>query len=249
LAWQDTGLALCRSRSKLKRESVGSHDSMPTDAALSEPGGTIRSLSELWWSSAGAGYLRMCRDDLRGALAHDREKHGTPLGSCDGLERQLALLRKWAGKRGLLLGPKLFEWRIKGGREHYLIQTREVLQRVIKVTIGPEFGFYPCCFPRQQFRDVCNWFSTRVATPLEYLERLIVLNELYPRCETQLLGLVDRVESLHAVTAQLIARGRPASTNEIARWQGDIEGNAGCFCAGPMFCDGRVRRIAADCAL
>lgn len=86
---------------------------------------------------------------------------------------------------------------------------------MIKVTLGPEFGYYPCCFPRQQFRDVCNWFSTRKATPLEYFERLLLLNELYPRCETQLLAFVDRGESLHAVTAQLIARGRPATVNEI----------------------------------
>lgn len=107
---------------------------------------------------------------------------------------------------------------IKGGREHLLVQSRILLQRLAKITIGPEFGYYPCCFPSQQWRDVCNWFSTRKASALEYFERLLLLNELFPRGDTQLLGFTDRDESLHAVTAQLIARGRPAGIGEIVAW-------------------------------
>jgi hypothetical protein len=45
---------------------------------------------------------------------------------------------------------------IKGGREHSLVQRRDYLDGIIKVTIGPEFGFYPCCFPRVMYRDVCH---------------------------------------------------------------------------------------------
>ena len=134
------------------------------------------------------------------------------------MEQQVAFLRRWAREQGILVEAALFEPRIKGGREHYLVKTPEFLQRLIKVTIGPEFGYYPCCFPRQQFRDVCNWFSTRTATPLEYCERLLLLNELFPRCETQLIGLVDRGDSLHAVTAQLIARGHPAAHHRMIAW-------------------------------
>lgn len=114
---------------------------------------------------------------------------------------------------GVILEP-----RIKGGREHFLVQSRTLLLGVIKVTIGPGFGYYPCCFPSQQWRDVCHWFSTRKATPLEYFERLLLLNEIFPRCDTQLLGFMDRGESLHAVTAQLIARGRPAEIGESVAW-------------------------------
>ncbi len=115
---------------------------------------------------------------------------------------------------------------IKGGREHLVVQSRILLQRLAKITIGPGFSYYPCCFPNQQWRDVCNRFSTRKATALEYFERLLLLNELFPRGDTQLLGFTDRDESLHAVRAQLIARGRPAAIGEMVVW---LTGEGSCF--------------------
>ena len=109
---------------------------------------------------------------------------------------------------------------VKGGREHFLVQRRDYVDRLIKVTIGPEFGFYPCCMPKAMYRDVCHWFSTAEALPLHYLRRLLLLNELFPRCDTRLVGFVSRGSMLHAVTTQLIAQGRPAEERygEIRHW-------------------------------
>ena len=107
---------------------------------------------------------------------------------------------------------------VKGGREHDLVQTREYLDRIVKVTIGPEFGFYPACLPKSRYRDVCHWFTTVEGMPLPYLRRLLLLNELFPRCHTRLVGFIATKDRLHAVTAQLIAQGRPASLAEISTW-------------------------------
>lgn len=107
---------------------------------------------------------------------------------------------------------------VKGGREHDLVQTRDYLDRIVKVTIGPEFGFYPACLPKSRYRDVCHWFTTVEGTPLQYLRRLLLLNELFPRCHTRLAGFILTKDRLHAVTAQIIAQGRPASLAEISTW-------------------------------
>jgi hypothetical protein len=107
---------------------------------------------------------------------------------------------------------------VKGGREHSLVQTRDYLSRIVKVTIGPEFGFYAACLPQSQYRDVCHWFTTVEALPSQYFRRLLLLNGLFPRCHTRLAGFVWSGTRLHAVTAQLIAQGRPASLHEITSW-------------------------------
>lgn len=109
---------------------------------------------------------------------------------------------------------------IKGGREHLLIRTPRYLERLLKVTIGPEFGFYPCCHPRWAYRDVCHWFSTMEGQPNQYFRRLRLLNELFPRCNTRLVGFVSREKQLHPVTSQLIAQGRPANDaiGEMRSW-------------------------------
>ena len=45
-------------------------------------------------------------------------------------------------------------------------------------------------------------------------------NELFPRCDTRLVGFVSRGATLHAVTTQLIAQGRPAEDRygELRDW-------------------------------
>lgn len=130
------------------------------------------------------------------------------------------MLHDWATKSNLMISSDDLAPIVKGGREHSLIQQRDYLARLIKVTIGPEFGFYPCCLPKARYRDVCHWFSTMEALPLQYLRRMLLLNELFPRCDTRLVGFVARGATLHAVTTQLIAQGRPAEDRhgELRDW-------------------------------
>jgi hypothetical protein len=63
-----------------------------------------------------------------------------------------------------------------------------------------------------------NWFSTETGLPSQYFQRLRLLNQLFPTCETQLAGFVSRPDSLHAITAQRIAWGHPADANRISSW-------------------------------
>lgn len=169
-----------------------------------------RLLQACWLDSIGSF--------LQSALEHDRTQHGTSDGTSDRLEQEVALLKEWAVQNDALLPESAVEPRVKGGREHALIKSSAYPERVLKITIGPEFGYIPVCHPKRQFRDVCHWFSTETGLPSQYFQRLRLLNELFPRCETQLAGFVSRRESLHAITAQRIAWGQPADANRISSW-------------------------------
>jgi hypothetical protein len=167
--------------------------------------------------SSGEDCLRAACDGLRRALGDGREEHGAAFDP-DELGRQIAGLHAWAAQAGLLIPAADLPPLVKGGREHSLVQTRDYLSRIVKVTIGPEFGFYAACLPQSQYRDVCHWFTTVEALPSQYFRRLLLLNGLFPRCHTRLAGFVWSGTRLHAVTAQLIAQGRPASLHEITSW-------------------------------
>lgn len=156
--------------------------------------------------------------DVAGGIAGDAgEEHGAASFSSDRLEQQVAVLREWADRAGLLFDANLLSKRLRGGREHHLVDPQTESDRLVKVTIGPEFGFYAACLPKSQYRDVCHWFTTVEALPSQYFRRLLLLNELFPRCHTRLTGFVWSGR-LHALTAQLIAQGRPAALQEITAW-------------------------------
>lgn len=162
-------------------------------------------------------WLQPAYDVACGATGHVGEEHGRAPDPDHGLA-QIEALGKWARQAGLVFEAEPFPNRLKGGREHWLVDPLETSDRIVKVTIGPEFGFYPACLPKSRYRDVCHWFTTVEGTPLQYLRRLLLLNELFPRCHTRLAGFIVTKDRLHAVTAQLIAQGRPASLAEISTW-------------------------------
>jgi len=182
----------------------------PTSARFEEG-----SLQQRLLQSSRVDLLRAAYDGLRRAVGHGREEHGRTFDS-DELGRQVAALREWAAEADFLISEQNLPRIVKGGREHDLVQSRECLDRIVKVTIGPEFGFYAACLPKSRYRDVCHWFTTVEGTPLQYFRRLLLLNELFPRCHTRLAGFIATEKRLHAVTAQLIAQGRPASLAEIS---------------------------------
>ncbi len=178
-----------------------------------------RSLYQRLVANDAIDWLKAAHDVLRGAVGNDRTQHGAAFDTRE-LGREVEVLRNWAAESGLLVEPTELDVIIKGGREHSLVRRRDYIDRIIKVTIGPEFGFYPCCIPRAAYRDVCHWFSTIEGMPLQYFRRLLLLNELFPRCDTRLVGFVSRGQEFHAVTSQLIARGRPANdgVGEMRNW-------------------------------
>ena len=178
-----------------------------------------RSLYQRLFCSDAIDWLQSAYDVARGVAGDAGAQYGTSLDPSE-LGRQVTALKAWAEQCGLVIDQALLPQQIRGGREHHLFDPVMPSERLLKITIGPEFGFYPCCIPRATYRDVCNWFSTVEATPAQYVRRLLLLNELFPRCHTRLVGFVSRDQSLHAITSQIIAQGRPAadSVGEIRDW-------------------------------
>jgi hypothetical protein len=158
-----------------------------------------------WNGLLNSGWLNNVAGLFRSPLEYDRAQHGTSDGNRQRLEQEVALLLEWAHQNAALLPESAVEPRVKGGREHTLVKCPSYQERLLKITIGPEFGYIPVCFPKRQFRDVCHWFSTDTGLPSQYFQRLCLLNERFPRCDTQLAGFVSRDASLHAITAQRIA--------------------------------------------
>ena len=192
---------------------------MDAQRSISSTDPAKRSLYQRLVEGGSADCLRAAYDVARSVASDAGTEHGAPFDPSE-LGRQVEALREWASADGLLIRPEDLPLQNKGGREHNLMEPLVLSDRLIKVTIGPEFGFYPCCFPKAMYRDVCHWFSTTQGMPLQYLRRMLLLNELFPRCDTRLVGFVSRGSTLHAVTTQLIAQGRPASdkTGEMRNW-------------------------------
>ena len=59
--------------------------------------------------------------------------------------------------------------------------------------------------------------ALRGAMPLEYLDRLLLQNEVFGD-EIELLGLIDKRQAMHVVTAQPVIRGDSTPPGEIARF-------------------------------
>lgn len=148
---------------------------------------------------------------LRGILPAGGGASGTP-----SLARQKEGLAQWARGLGLLLNadeiaPKL----LKGGQEHEFYREGD---RVIKVTCGGVFGFSPgielaLVSSSQDARRFHLW----EATPIEYLERLRLLNELVPGLN-RFEGVMVQMDDLAIVTSQPAFDLNPVPESEIDTW-------------------------------
>jgi len=162
----------------------------------------------------GEDLVRAARDYLRGRLSADRAASGA-----SSFARQEACLREWAEGLGLVLTPDdLPAAIIRGGQEHNLYHD-EAADRYIKVTRHGVFGLSPgielaLVSSSQDARRFHLW----EAMPLEYLDRLVLQNELVP-------GL-NRFEGVLALPGGGIAIATsqprfdlvPVTTAEIDAW-------------------------------
>lgn len=133
------------------------------------------------------------------------------------ISRQEANLREWADRLGLLLNAEeivpLLE---RGGQEHDFIRQGE---RVLKVTRHGIFGLSPgidlaLVSSSQDARRFHLW----EATPLEYLERLLLHNQLVPGMNRLEGILLQANNELAIVTSQPALDINPVSESEIAEW-------------------------------
>jgi Serine/Threonine/Tyrosine Kinase found in polyvalent proteins len=126
-------------------------------------------------------------------------------------------LRDWARARGLILDP--FEYLSPawiGGEEH-LVWNDEAHERHVKLTKANCFGltvgaewFFDEVTDEADFKA-----ALRGATPLEYLDRLLLHNEVFGD-EIELLGIIDKRQAMHVVTSQPTITGLAAPIEEIA---------------------------------
>jgi hypothetical protein len=159
----------------------------------------------------GADLVVAALDHLRGISPPSGIASGTPA-----VAWQKEGLREWARGLGLLLNADLIIPRLeRGGQEHDWFREGE---RVFKVTRDGVFGLSPgielaLVASSQDARRFHLW----EATPLEYLERLWLQNQLVPGLN-RLEGVIDQGDDLAVVTSQprfdLVAVTQP----EIDTW-------------------------------
>ena len=128
-------------------------------------------------------------------------------------------LREWAQARGLILDPA--RWLAparKGGAEH-VVWRDDAAGRVIKLTLPGECGW---TVDSEEYFDEA-WDEmvprplTRIATPLEYFDRLMLANELFGD-DIALLGVLDAGSGMQVVTSQPTIRGEPPEPDAIAEF-------------------------------
>ncbi len=144
----------------------------------------------------GPDFVLAALDFVRGVPSAGGEASGAPT-----VARQKADLREWAKSLGLLLNPEPIVPRLgRGGQEHDIYREGE---RVFKVTRDGVFGLSPgielaLVSSGQEARRFQLW----EATPLEYLERLALHNELVPGLNALEGILVQPDGDLAIVTSQ-----------------------------------------------
>ncbi len=153
-------------------------------------------------------------DHIRGGLSGNGETFGTPT-----LAGQEARLREWANGLGLLLSPVDLPTKvIRGGQEHELFHD-EATDRYFKVTRNGVFGLSPgielaLVSSSQDARRFHLW----EASPIEYLERLRLQNQLVPGLN-RLEGIIHQSNNdLAIVTSQPRFEIVPVTTAEIDAW-------------------------------
>lgn len=160
----------------------------------------------------GADLVVAALDQLRGISPAGVGSLGAPT-----LTRQKEGLREWARGLGLLLDAAgIVSGLERGGQEHDWFREGE---RVFKVTRDGIFGLSPGMDLALVSSDMeARRFQLWEATPIEYLERLLLQNELVPGLN-RLEGIIDQGETdLTIVTSQPRFDIVPVTLAEIDAW-------------------------------
>ncbi|MES2569564.1 MAG: hypothetical protein V4710_05860 [Verrucomicrobiota bacterium] len=153
-------------------------------------------------------------DHLRRGLSADRNPFGAPSPG-----RQAKDLREWADRLGLLLNPEDLPSKVvRGGQEHELYHD-EATDRYLKVTRNGIFGLSPGIDLALVSSDQdARRFHLWEATPIEYLERLELQNQLVPGLN-RLEGIISQPGGdLAIVTSQPRFDLVSVTTAEIDAW-------------------------------
>ncbi len=157
-------------------------------------------------------------DLILAALHHLRgiRPAGGGISGPPSLTRQKEGLREWAGRLGLLLDAERVISRLqRGGQEHDFYREGE---RIIKVTRDGMFGLSPGIDLALVSSDMdARRFHLWEASPLEYLERLLLQNDLVPGMN-QLEGIIVQGDDIAIVSSQPRFDLVPVTLEEIDAW-------------------------------
>ncbi len=160
----------------------------------------------------GSDLILPALDHVRGSASPDGGPHGTP-----SLARQKTALREWAESLGLLLDTEAIIPRlVRGGQEHDVL---EIAGRVFKVTREGVFGLSPGIdLALVASGEDARRFHLWEATPIDYLERLALHNQLVPALN-RLEGVLFQPDGdLAIVTSQPRFDIHPVTEHEIDTW-------------------------------
>jgi hypothetical protein len=182
----------------------------------SEPPDNTGQLSEAASNSEAAGpnLVRAALDFVSRSASPDGGASGTPT-----ISRQKADLRQWAQSAGLLLTPdSLPTIPVRGGQEHDLYHDTST-DRYFKVTRNGVFGLSPSIeLALVSSAEDARRFHLWEATPLEYLDRLDLHNQIVPQLN-QLEGILVQADGdMAIVTSQPRFDIVPVSEAEIDAW-------------------------------
>lgn len=121
--------------------------------------------------------------------------------------RQERDLIAWARESGCLIEPSFYLLRIEDAGEEHRVWLDEASQRYFKATHTGRFGFHVIAM-----EDGTAELTT--ATPLEYLERLLLHNELFHDA-IELVGVALEQNQAVIVTSQEVLKGDEASDGEM----------------------------------
>ena len=126
------------------------------------------------------------------------------------------IFRAWNAESGLILDPaEYLDHAQPGGQEHMVLRDDES-ERVIKLTHAGRFGLAADAqwFFDEESGEAGAKAFLRDATPLEYLDRLLLQNEVFGD-DIRLLGIIDKARGMHVVTSQPDIDGGLVTLEEI----------------------------------
>ena len=129
---------------------------------------------------------------------------------------QAKVFRAWIAQGGLILDPAEYLDPAQPGGQEHLILRAVVSDRVIKLTHAGRFGLAADAqwFFDGEREEAGAKAYLRDATPLEYLDRLILQNTVFGD-DIRLLGIIDKARGMHVVTSQPDIVGAEVTQDEI----------------------------------
>ncbi len=102
--------------------------------------------------------------------------------------------------------------------EHDILRVGEPVQRVVKITKGQHFGFYPQVDLTVVSGMVSDWFGLKPGTPMQYLRRMALTHALFPALEHRLEGFAMLEGQFRIVISQRFIDPVAASQLAIAKF-------------------------------